>query len=79
MWTFGLIMLVGCASFLPNEAIRRLVERLTRTRGDGAGAVRSHEAKSRARWRAPGPDDPVVAMWLTNVLDVNSPRAEQVL
>ncbi|HEX8201250.1 MAG TPA: HTTM domain-containing protein [Isosphaeraceae bacterium] len=25
MWTFGLIMLVGCASFLPNEAVRRLV------------------------------------------------------
>jgi hypothetical protein len=26
MWTFGLIMLVGCASFLPNEAVRRLVD-----------------------------------------------------
>ena len=25
MWTFGLIMLVGCASFLPNEGVRRLV------------------------------------------------------
>ncbi len=25
MWTFGLIMLVGCASFLPEEAIGRLV------------------------------------------------------
>jgi hypothetical protein len=25
MWTFGLIMLVGCASFLPEEAISRLV------------------------------------------------------
>jgi len=25
MWTFGLIMLVGCAAFLPNEAVRRLV------------------------------------------------------
>ena len=24
MWTFGLIMLVGCASFLPNEAVRRV-------------------------------------------------------
>ena len=28
MWTFGLIMLVGCASFLPNEAVRRLVAAL---------------------------------------------------
>lgn len=25
MWTFGLIMLVGCSSFLPEEAVRRLV------------------------------------------------------
>ena len=25
MWTFGLIMLVGCASFLPAEAVRQLV------------------------------------------------------
>ena len=24
MWTFGLIMLVGCASFLPNDAVRQL-------------------------------------------------------
>jgi hypothetical protein len=28
MWTFGLIMLVGCASFLPNEAVRRSVAAL---------------------------------------------------
>jgi len=28
MWTFGLIMLVGCASFLPNEAVRQLVASL---------------------------------------------------
>jgi hypothetical protein len=25
MWTFGLIMLVGCASFLPNEAVGQIV------------------------------------------------------
>ena len=30
MWTFGLIMLVGCAAFLPNEAIQRLVAGLLR-------------------------------------------------
>src|SRR5262249_55858654 len=29
MWTFGLIMLVGCASFLPNEAVRRSVAVMT--------------------------------------------------
>ncbi|MBV8268482.1 MAG: HTTM domain-containing protein, partial [Planctomycetaceae bacterium] len=28
MWTFGLIMLVGCASFLPAAAVRRLVAAL---------------------------------------------------
>jgi hypothetical protein len=28
MWTFGLIMLVGCAAFLPNEPVRRLVAAL---------------------------------------------------
>ncbi len=32
MWTFGLIMLVGCASFLPTEAIGRLVEALVPAR-----------------------------------------------
>ncbi len=26
MWTFGLIMLVGCSSFLPNDAVRRLID-----------------------------------------------------
>ncbi len=35
MWTFGLIMLVGCASFLPNDAVRQLVEKLTPGRGEG--------------------------------------------
>lgn len=33
MWTFGLIMLVGCASFLPNEAVRRCVAGLMHRRG----------------------------------------------
>jgi hypothetical protein len=38
MWTFGLIMLVGCAAFLPNEPVRRVIEwiaaRGKRSRGD---------------------------------------------
>ncbi len=29
MWTFGLIMLVGCASFLPHQAVRDLVAALS--------------------------------------------------
>jgi hypothetical protein len=28
MWTFGLIMLVGCAAFLPNDAVRQLASAL---------------------------------------------------
>jgi hypothetical protein len=37
MWTFGLIMLVGCASFLPDEAVRRFVAALVPARpGPGA-------------------------------------------
>jgi hypothetical protein len=32
MWTFGLIMLVGCASFLPPEAVREWVDSLVRRR-----------------------------------------------
>jgi hypothetical protein len=32
MWTFGLIMLVGCASFLPADAVGRLVESLNQNR-----------------------------------------------
>jgi hypothetical protein len=29
MWTFGLIMLVGCGSFLPNESVRKLLSTVT--------------------------------------------------
>jgi hypothetical protein len=32
MWTFGLIMLVGCAAFLPNDAARQLVAALAARR-----------------------------------------------
>ncbi len=33
MWTFGLIMLVGCAAFLPNEAVGRIVAARTSAQG----------------------------------------------
>jgi Vitamin K-dependent gamma-carboxylase len=36
MWTFGLIMLVGCASFLPNEWVRRIVSAIDQRRGISA-------------------------------------------
>jgi hypothetical protein len=39
MWTFGLIMLVGCASFLPNEAVRQLASALVPSRAKKAGAI----------------------------------------
>ncbi len=32
MWTFGLIMLVGCASFLPNQAVSDLARALSPVR-----------------------------------------------
>jgi uncharacterized membrane protein YphA (DoxX/SURF4 family) len=40
MWTFGLIMLVGCASFLPTEAVRQWVDGAARRRRPRAGAGR---------------------------------------
>jgi hypothetical protein len=43
MWTFGLIMLVGCASFLPNEAVRRVVSVLQSKRV-GAALNSAHSA-----------------------------------
>jgi uncharacterized membrane protein YphA (DoxX/SURF4 family) len=47
MWTFGLIMLVGCASFLPNEAVRQLVGRLIERRRAGTYGKLRREEKSR--------------------------------
>jgi hypothetical protein len=35
MWTFGLIMLVGCASFLPNEGVKEFISKLLALRGAG--------------------------------------------
>jgi hypothetical protein len=45
MWTFGLIMLVGCASFLPNEAVRQLVS----SAGRRWAGVRSDAVQSVSR------------------------------
>jgi hypothetical protein len=39
MWTFGLIMLVGCCSFLPAEVVRRLAAASARPRAAGASAA----------------------------------------
>ncbi len=44
MWTFGLIMLVGCASFLPAEAVRRVVEAWIPGRTTSTPAVRTFSA-----------------------------------
>ena len=35
MWTFALIMLVGCASFLPADRVRDLLAALSRDRSRG--------------------------------------------
>jgi hypothetical protein len=38
MWTFGLIMLVGCSSFLPDGVVRRLAATPSRRRAAEASA-----------------------------------------
>jgi hypothetical protein len=53
MWTFGLIMLVGCASFLPNEAVRKFVASLVPGRAATPPGLEPSAAES------PGPDDRV--------------------
>lgn len=42
MWTFGLIMLVGCASFLPNDQVRRLAAHLAARRALQANGNEGH-------------------------------------
>ena len=39
MWTFALIMLVGCASFLPSEAVRELLASLSPERSGRRSGV----------------------------------------
>jgi hypothetical protein len=57
MWTFGLIMLVGCAAFLPNEAVRQLVSAIGRRwAGYGNEAVLSASRPMRATARIAQPD-----------------------
>jgi Vitamin K-dependent gamma-carboxylase len=41
MWTFGLIMLLGCASFLPADAVGRLFDSLVRRRRRSKPAIAS--------------------------------------
>jgi hypothetical protein len=57
MWTFGLIMLVGCASFLPNEAVRQFVTAIRPgTAGAGTEVVHSDSRPMRGSVRLAGPD-----------------------
>ena len=51
MWTFGLIMLVGCAAFLPNEAVRRLAS-VSWPRRTGARSDAVHSASRPLRGSA---------------------------
>jgi Vitamin K-dependent gamma-carboxylase len=59
MWTFGLIMLVGCASFLPTDAVRRLVEAWLPGRARSTPGMRPFSATSE---RAVYPNDRHEAM-----------------
>jgi hypothetical protein len=56
MWTFGLIMLVGCASFLPDEAVLAALGALSPTRGRRAAAPsRPFRARRGDRFEVPDP------------------------
>jgi hypothetical protein len=63
MWTFGLIMLVGCCSFLPGEVVRRLAAALSRPRAARASAVGPFAARQGVSRRGgmAGPLEPVLA------------------
>ena len=50
MWTFGLIMLIGCASFLPVEEVRRL---LTRRPAERIAILEAMDASPPPRREAP--------------------------
>jgi hypothetical protein len=55
MWTFGLIMLIGCASFLPDEAVHATLDALSPTRARGeAAALRPFRARRADRLEVPG-------------------------
>lgn len=60
MWTFGLIMLVGCASFLPNDRVRQLVELLTarRSRVEAAPSPLAAMAQTASAAHLGGPHRP---------------------
>jgi hypothetical protein len=48
MWTFGLIMLVGCASFLPGEAVREFIASLVPARANDLPAALPFSASPQA-------------------------------
>ncbi len=41
LWTFALVMIIGCMSFLPNDRVRDLVEWLSTRRAGASGADRA--------------------------------------
>ena len=63
MWTFGLIMLVGCCSFLPGEVVHSLAAAPSRpraSRAPAAGPFAAPQSDSRPR-RQPEPWEPALA------------------
>lgn len=61
MWTFGLIMLVGCAAFLPNEGVRQLVAALAAQWSGGGGAKARSTAESKPGGNRASRHEPLVA------------------
>lgn len=57
MWTFALIMLVGCSSFLPNEAVRQLVSDIGKRWASGGRETGSHTWRPRRATERNGKGD----------------------
>ena len=66
MWTFGLIMLVGCASFLPNDGVRRVAGRLIERQRAVTSGERLREVMSRRDGGRHGRSDVVEAIASAN-------------
>jgi hypothetical protein len=61
MWTFGLIMLIGCASFLPDEAVRRFVAAVMSVRAGVETAPMARQVAPQAAVYRPVRHEPIEA------------------
>jgi hypothetical protein len=75
MWTFGLVMLIGCASFLPVEEVRRLLARRSPEQSavsEAADSVPPPPRRSSERAGRRTPKTPAMALSLDNGRDART-------